>query len=138
MYLLDTNVISEIRKREKAHAGVVQFFKEARRSKASIYLSVITIGELRRGVERIRYRGDMDQATSLENWLSTILSGYGNFILNFTLDEAQVWGTLRAVNHEHEVDKQLAATALIYDLTVVTRNVAHFEGTGCTLLNPFQ
>jgi predicted nucleic acid-binding protein len=138
MYLLDTNVISEIRKKEKANAGVIKFFKDARRSKAPVYLSVITIGELRRGIERIRYRGDLEQATLLENWLATILSGYGNFILDFTLDEAQVWGKLRAPNHEHEVDKQLAATALIYDLTVVTRNVAHFEGTGCVLINPFR
>lgn len=103
-----------------------------------MFISVITIGEIRRGINRIRHRGDKQQANNLEQWLDIILEEYSENILDFTMLEAQVWGELRVPMHENALDKQIAATALIYDLTVVTRNVDDFIETGVKLLNPFK
>ena len=138
MYLIDTNVISELRKKRRADPGVRRFFRESERSEHTLFLSVITIGELRRGVELIRHRGDHSQAGQLETWLDQIVSGYASNILDFTSREAQVWGRLRVPRHENAIDKQIAATALTYDLMLVTRNTEDFVGTGARLLNPFK
>jgi predicted nucleic acid-binding protein len=112
MFLVDTDVISEQRKDDKANAGVQAFFHNASRDNTALYLSVITIGELRQGVERIRHRGDGPQADRL-------------------------WGRLRVPHPENPLDKQIAATALLYELVVVTRNIEHYERTGVRLMNPF-
>ena len=129
MYLIDTDVISEARKGEKANAGVREFFRNALRDDAALYLSVVTIGELRHGVEAIRHRGDTTQATRLERWLNHVSSDFGDAVLSFDQEAAHVWGHLRAPNAENPLDTQIAATALIYDLTVVTRNVEHYQST---------
>lgn len=138
MYLLDTNVISELRKQGQANSGVQQFFQNAVEQNAHLYISVITLGELRRGVELIRYRGDQRQADLLETWLQTILDDYAESILDFTATEAQVWGRLRVPHPQNAIDKQLAATALVCGLTLATRNVSDFIGTGVPLINPFE
>ena len=138
MYLLDTNVISECRKGKNANIGVQNYFKHVLTNDDKIYLSVITIGELRRGIEMIRYRNDILQANKLEQWLEVILTDHSKTILPFDNDCAQVWGKLRVPHHENLLDKQIAATALIYDLTVVTRNTNDFSGCGVKLLNPFN
>jgi toxin FitB len=137
MYLIDTNVISELRKKNKANPGVRQFFKRTAEQGESLFISVITVGELRRGVELIRYRGDQAQANVLEAWLETIIGGYAENILDFGLIESQVWGRLRVPHHENALDKQIAASALTYGLTLVTRNVDDFVGTGVAVFNPF-
>ena len=137
MYLIDTNVISEARKKEGANPGVTSFFKQVAARGESAYLSVVTVGELRRGVELIRHRGDASQAKRLEAWLKGVLDQYANHILVFDADAAQVWGRLRVPRPEHELDKQIASIALVHDLTVVTRNTADFSGTGVKLVNPF-
>jgi predicted nucleic acid-binding protein len=137
MYLLDTDVISEARKGENADPGVRAFLREAARKGTALFLSVISIGELRRGVEVIRYRGDGPQAARLERWLDRVSSDFEDAILPFDQEAAHVWGRLRAPNAENPLDKQIAATALIHDLTVVTRNVSHYQTTGARLLNPF-
>jgi hypothetical protein len=136
-YLLDTDVISEIRKGDKANPGVQAFFANTSRESAVLYLSVVTIGELRQGVERIRHRGDDTQAKLLERWLKQVTTTYAESILPFEEETAHVWGRLRVPNPENPLDKQIAATALIHDLTVVTRNMAHYAPTGARLFNPF-
>ena len=138
MYLVDTNVISEVRKKSKANKGVRTFFKQAIENEARMFMSVVTIGELRRGLEMIRHRGDLRQATQLEKWLEALLAKYQDHILDINQDIAQLWGRLRVPYPENALDKQIAATALIYDLTVVTRNHKDFYQTGVRLLNPFM
>jgi predicted nucleic acid-binding protein len=118
LYLVDTNVISELRKGDKAHSGVRRFLQQT--NPDELYLAVQTIGELRRGVENIRLRRDADR------------------ILDFDNESAQVWGRLMASNPQHQIDKQIAAIALIYNFIVVTRNVADFRDTGARLFNPFE
>lgn len=135
MYLVDTNVISEARKGKNANTGVLNFFQTT--ESAKLYLSAITIGEIRRGQENIRHRGDLPQARKLEKWQAMILADYADKILSFDAECAQVWGRLMSPHRAHPIDKQIAAIALIYDLTVVTRNVDDFRGTGVVLKNPF-
>jgi len=137
MYLVDTNVVSEARKRLKANQGVQAFFDQVIKEQTPVFISVVTVGELRRGVELIRHRGDDRQAKQLEKWLEALLVEYRDFILDIDADTAQLWGRLRVPYPENALDKQIAATALIYELTVVTRNDKHFENTGVPLLNPF-
>ena len=137
MYLLDTNIVSEFRKKSKINRGVQAFLSETTKNNQQIYLSVITIGELRRGVEMIRHRGDHNQANRLETWLGEVTTKFRNHLLSFTELEAQVWGCLRVPHHQNSHDKQIAATALTHGLCVVTRNTSHFKDTGVRLLNPF-
>ncbi|MGG5541981.1 type II toxin-antitoxin system VapC family toxin [Burkholderia vietnamiensis] len=136
--MVDTNVISEVRKRERADKGVMAFFRKAAQDDADLYLSVVTVGELRRGVEIIRHRGDKSQATRLENWLDGVLREFASNILAVDEEIGQLWGRLRVPHPEHSLDKLIAATALIHDLIVVTRNVDDFAGTGARVLNPFE
>jgi len=138
VYLIDTNVISESRKRSKAGSGVQAFFTQVAEEDARVFISVVTVGELRRGVELIRHRGDRRQATQLEKWLDQLLGDYEERVLDITADIAQLWGRLRVPHPENALDKQIAATALIYDLTVVTRNHKDVSKTGVRLLNPFE
>lgn len=135
MYLVDTNVISEARKGKKANPGVQRFFQAIEAE--DLYLSVQTIGEIRRGLENIRHRGDLPQAKKLEVWLDLVVTNYADRILSFDEECAQIWGRLMSPRHEHPIDKQIAAIALIHDLTVVTRNVDDFRGTGTKTSNPF-
>ncbi len=137
MYLIDTNVISEIRKGDRANIGVRQFFDAAIQNNARLYVSSITIGELRRSVDLIFHRGDSSQGKLLENWLNSILEHYQDNILSIDYEIALLWGKMRVSEPQHALDKLIAATALNYDLTVVTRNIKDFENTGVNLLNPF-
>lgn len=135
MYLVDTNVISEARKGRNANSGVQEFWRSV--DPAGIYLSVQTIGEIRAGIEKIKNRGDAVQAEILERWLSVVVTSYSDRVLAFDADCAQVWGKLMSPHKANPIDKQIAAIGLIHGLTVVTRNVDDFSGTGVPLKNPF-
>ena len=135
MFLVDTNVISELRKGQNANVGVLAFWRSA--DGEALYIAVQTMGEIRRGVENIRQRGDSAQAARLESWLDRVATGYADRILSFDLECAQVWGKLMSPHPQHPIDNQIAAIALIHDLTVVTRNVSDFKGLGVVVINPF-
>jgi hypothetical protein len=137
VYLIDTDVISELRKKDKADRRVTAFFRNASAHDLPLYLSVVTIGELRRGVDLIRYRGDSRRASMLERWLDQLVAEFAENILSFDADAAQVWGRLRVPHPENPLDKQIAATALLYDLVLVTRNIRDFASIGARLLDPF-
>lgn len=134
MYLLDTNVVSERRKGRRADQGVVEFIDKA---EDPLFLPVQVIGELQYGIEVLRQRGDLPQAIQVESWVEEILEDYSLRILPFDLPCAKIWGILRGSSDQNQIDKQIAAIALVHDLTVVTRNTGHFAGTGVRLLNPF-
>ncbi len=134
MYLIDTNVLSETRKGRKADPGVMGFF---RRAKNEVFIPVQVAGEIEGGIERLRQRGDYPQARLLQKWFQSVLIEFSEHLLAFDLDSAKLWGMLIGANEQHKIDKQIAAIALLHDLTVVTRNTAHFSGTGAHILNPF-
>lgn len=137
MYLLDTDVISEWRRKESANAGVRAFMRDKRANQVAVYISAITVGELRHGIERVRHRGDGPQARLLEKWLHEVTGNFQDQVLPFDDNAAQVWGRLLVPHAANPIDKQIAAIALVNDLTVVTRNVTHFKPTGVRLENPF-
>jgi toxin FitB len=133
-YLLDTNVISELRKGEQANPHVSSWF--AGLADEEIYLSVLTIGEIRRGVESVRRR-DPDSATVLDSWLARLSEVHRDRILPINRPIAEEWGRMNAPDPLPVVDGLLAATAKVMGLTLVTRNVADVERAGVELLNPF-
>jgi len=138
VFLIDTNIVSEARKNRRANPGVTKFFASAAAENQAVYLSAISVGELRRGVELVRHRGDAEQAAQLEQWLDALLASFSENILPFDADAAQIWGRLRVPDASQEIDKQIAAIAMAHGLVVVTRNIQDFSGTGVKLLNPFE
>jgi toxin FitB len=133
-YLIDTNILSELRKQSKANAGVQAWYAVVQAEQ--LYLSVLTLGEVRQGIERLRRR-DPQSAISLERWLLQIETEFSPFILPITQVIADRWGCLNAPDKLPVIDGLLAATALVHDLTLVTRNIADVKRSGAKLLNPF-
>lgn len=134
-YLLDTNVISELRKGERADGNVRAWFSGL--GDEEIYLSVLTIGEIRRGVEGVRRR-DPDSATALDSWLARLAEAYRDRILPVDRAIADEWGRMNVPDPLPVVDGLLAATAKVAGLTFATRNVADVEDVGVELVNPFS
>jgi predicted nucleic acid-binding protein len=134
-YLLDTNVVSEIRKGARANGAVMQWISDVKEE--DLHLSVLVVGELRQGVERLRTR-DAASAERLDRWLRRLAEGYEGRILPVDESVAQVWGRLNVPDPLPAVDGLLAATALVHDLTLVTRNKRDVARTGARLLNPFE
>ncbi len=134
MYLLDTDVISALRRRDRNPRAV--HWVETQRT-ADLYLSVVTIGEIERGITRQLGR-DQSFAHELAVWLDRVLDWYLDRILPVDTSAARRWGQLSATLGYDSADLLIAATALEHGLTVVTRNVRHFEPTGATTLNPFS
>lgn len=134
MYLVDTNVISELRKGPNGDPGVHQVL---RTNEDLLFIPVQVLGELQFGIESLRRKGDLTQCERLEQWMDTVKDNFEGRILPFDLSCALLWGRLRSGNDQNLIDKQIAAIALTYDLTLLTRNVRHYEHTGVRLLNPF-
>lgn len=133
-YLLDTNVISELRKGERADGNVTAWF--ATLAEEEIFLSVLTIGEIRRGIESVRRR-DPDSAAALDRWLALLGEAHADRILPVDRAIAEEWGRMNVPDPLPVVDGLLAATARVLGLTLVTRNVADVKDTGIELLDPF-
>ena len=132
MFLIDTDVLSALRKR-KRHPEIAQWVEKQR--SADLYLSVVSVGEIERGIER-QQRRDPVHAHALAAWLDSVLALYGERILAVDLSAARRWGRLSGVLGHEGADLLIAATALEHGLTVVSRNVRHFEPTGVAVLDP--
>ena len=133
MFLIDTVTLSELRKRER-DPTVVKWFERQRTT--DLFLSVITIGEIERGITRQRTT-DPGFAGTLADWLDRVLTLYEERIVPFDLRTARRWGALSAALSNDSADLMIAATALEDGLTVVTRNVSDFESSGVAVLDPF-
>jgi toxin FitB len=133
-FLLDTNVVSELRKRQRADPGVTAWILG--QPDEELFLSVATFGEIRKGIERLRPR-DAKQAAGLETWAEALESRYQNRLFDVSLKIFKQWGLLQAIRPISPMDGLIAATAQHHDLTLVTRNVDDFEGLGLRVLNPF-
>jgi toxin FitB len=136
MYLIDTNVVSELAK-TRCEPGVTAFMAGAAAACESVYLSVVSIGELEYGVARLAHRGDRAQAERYARWAEALREQFADNTLGVDADIAALWGRLRASNPQHPIDKLIAATALIYDFTVVTRNERDFRSAGARVFNPW-
>jgi len=134
-YLLDTNVISEVRKGTRAHSAVRKWWSETKIEE--IYTSVLVLGEIRQGVERLRIKNPQ-KALEIENWLQSISASMGTRLLVVNQNIADTWGRMGVNRSLPLVDSILAATAVTHHLTLVTRNTKDILGTGVTHLNPFE
>ena len=132
-WLLDTNIISELRKGERGHPGLRAWFAQV--NEDSLWTSVLVVGELRRGIESLRRR-DVPSALALEHWLAGITGGFADRILPVDQAVAEQWGRLNVPDPVPTVDGLLAATAMVHRLTLVTRNTRDVARTGVALLDP--
>lgn len=138
MYLLDTNVISQVAKKQP-DPGVIHFLSQARDTLDSLFLSVLTLGEIYQGILKLEHRGDTVQAQQLHQWYGKVIDEFADSILPIDSNTAIRWAEMLAVtDNTNAIDKLIAATALQHNLILVTRNMAHFRSTGVQLLNPFS
>ena len=133
-YLLDTNILSELR-RKAPDAGLMAWWDAA--PEHLLYVSVLTLGEIRYGTERLAAR-DARAAANLDRWINDLVELFSERILVVDEHVAEQWGRLRVPRPLPTVDALLAATAIVSDLTLVTRNARDVEGTGARTLNPFS
>jgi hypothetical protein len=134
-WLVDTNIISEVRKGPRCHPGVAAWWAAV--EDRDLFLSVLTLGEIRRGIEGIRQR-DPAKAATLERWLRDISEAFGARIIGVDLAVAEAWGRMSVARSVPVIDALLAATAQVHDLVLVTRNTADVNGLGVRTLNPFD
>ena len=135
MFLIDTNIIFEVRKGDGCDARVAAWY--AGIQDAALFLSVLVTGEIRKGVELVRYR-DSRQAAALEHWLHEVERAFGGRILPVDARVADAWGEMSAIRPIPVVDTLLATTAKTHDLTLAMRNASDVTGLGATELNPFD
>lgn len=133
-YLLDTNVLSETRKK-KADTGVIAFLEAGEAT--SLYISVLTLGELRKGVAK-KKREDADAAAQLAGWVDGLELSFADRILGIDAATARLWGDWSSERPRPVVDTLLAATAVLHGLTLVTRNIRDVSGIPVELLNPWM
>jgi predicted nucleic acid-binding protein len=134
-FLLDTNVVSDLRRAARTHAALHRWF--TLQPPETLYLSVITLGEIRQGIEQLRPR-DARQAVSLGQWLDDLARRYSDRLLPIDSAVADEWGRLRAVRPLPVVDAFLGATARVHGLTLVTRKERNFRGLDVAVLNPIN
>jgi predicted nucleic acid-binding protein len=134
-FLIDTNIISEVRKGARCNPGVAKWWGEV--AEGDIWLSTLILGEIRKGVELARRR-DLAKASVLEEWLGEVVSGFGDRVLAVDAATAEEWGRMSAIRPVPVIDALLAATAKTNGLTLVTRNEADVAGLGVDVLNPFS
>ena len=134
-YLIDTNIISEVRKGRRCDPNVASWYEKI--EDASLYLSVLVIGEIRKGIESVRPK-DTVQANAIENWLVVVDKAFGDRILPIDRAVANEWGRLNARRPLPVIDGLLAATANIHHMTLVTRNIAEIADLDVQFLNPFE
>lgn len=133
-YLLDTNVVSEPTKRSP-DSNLLRWYERV--SPQDLFISALVVGEVQQGIER-RRRRDPDKASELQGWLDGMRLDFGERMLPVTDVIAARWGRLMVPETLPIIDGLMAATALEHGLTMVTRNVAHFERTGVPVFNPFE
>jgi toxin FitB len=135
LYLIDTNIISEVRKGRRCDQRVAEWYRRVRDE--DLFLSVLVIGEIRQGIERLRPR-NTHHARALEHWLEDLSEAFGERVLPVNEKVAQNWGRMNARETFPVVDSLLAATAEAYGLILVTRNLKDLERSGVRCLNPFE
>ena len=133
-YLIDTNIISEIRKGRRCDVNVARWYEAI--EDASLYLSVMVIGEIRKGIEKLRPK-NATQANLIEDWLEEVAKAFGDRILPIDGTVANEWGRLTAIRPLPVIDGLLAATAKVHGMTLVTRNIADIADLGVHVINPF-
>ena len=134
-FLIDTNIISEVRKGDRGNPAVAAWWNGV--AEDDLWLSPLVLGEIRKGVELARRR-DPGKAEALEAWLADLMSGFGDRVLPVDAAVAEQWGKMNALRPIPVVDALLAATAKVNGLTLVTRNVADVAGLDVDVLNPFE
>lgn len=134
-FLIDTNILSEVQKGERADSGVRAWYDAT--DPRGLYLSVLVIGEVRQGIDRLRRR-DPVQAERLEQRLTLIKAGFADRILPVSIAVAERWGRNNVPDALPVIDGLLVATAQEHGLTLVTRNVRDMERSGVLVLNPFS
>ena len=133
-FLIDTNVISEVRKGDRCDPGVAAWWAGV--AEDELWLSALVLGEIRKGVELARRR-DPQKAAVLEAWLGEVVSGFAERVLSVDAAVAEEWGRMNAIRPAPVIDALLAATAKANRLTLVTRKTGDVEGLGAEVLNPF-
>jgi predicted nucleic acid-binding protein len=133
--LIDTNIISEVRKGERCDPSVAAWYDTI--YDEDLYLSVLTLGEVRKGIERVRPR-DPAQAHALEDWLDAVRAAFAGRILPVDDAVAEEWGRMGARRPVSTVDALLAATARVHGMTLATRNTADVGDLGASTVNPFE
>jgi predicted nucleic acid-binding protein len=134
-WLVDTNVISEIRKGPRCHPSVASWWAAV--EDRDLFLSALTLGEIRKGIESVRPR-DPVKAGALERWLREVSDVFGARVIGVDPAVADAWGRMSASRSVPVIDALLAATAQVHDLVLVTRNTADVSGLGVRTLNPFD
>lgn len=134
-YLIDTNIISEIRKGGRCDPNVAAWYASI--DDGAIYLSALVFGEIRKGIEKVRSR-EPTRAQALENWLSAVRKAFAERVLPVDQLVAEEWGRMTAARSVPSIDALLAATAKIHRMTLVTSNLLDVKGLGAEVLNPFE
>jgi hypothetical protein len=134
-YLIDTNIISEIRKGDRCDRHVSAWYASV--VDDDLFLSTLVLGEVRKGIELARAR-DPNKAATLEQWLRKVETAFGSRVLGIDSAVSDRWGRMSAIRPIPVIDGLLAATAVTYGLTLVTRNDRDTAGLGAAILNPFR